>query len=262
MPRCFKLYQKNNCSGENSLSGKVFFRKPMTLPHLKSLRITGPSVQDIHSGTDARKAGVLSPPSPLDARFFLFKSMQRVGLRRSATRALHRGSRQGRGFGSCPLHSFMILALALLFFLAGCQTESKKKPLSDIEAMRIRQQVLFEFYVAWQLERDEREFLNIEKGIEDGTENIHNKKSGPGSGTRKGSVQSQGTAEGLANQHRGKGERRSGAVVETEQSETTQEIEKTEEIEKENLMGESKTRQSESERVRLWLKEEKESEVI
>lgn len=224
MPRCFKLYQKNNVSGEKFLSGKVFFRKPLALPYLQSLRKTGPSVQDISrlnhhlifrtvdSGTDALlllKASVASS-RPL----FLFKSMQRIGQRRGANRALHRGSRQGRGFCCSPLHSFIILALALLFFLTGCQAIPEKKPVSDIEAMRIRQQVLFEFFVAWNLERDEREFLNIEKGIEDGTENISNEKSGLGSGTGQGSISSQGTAEGLANQHRGKGERRSGTGVE------------------------------------------------
>jgi len=59
-----------------------------------------------------------------------------------------------------------------------------------------------------------------------GTENISNKKSGPGSSKRQGSLPHQGTAEGLANQPRGKSEGRSRTCVETPKKEASQESEK------------------------------------
>jgi len=69
---------------------------------------------------------------------------------------------------------------------------------------------------------------NFEKGVktDNGTENIQDETSGPGSGTWSGSVSSQGTAEGLANQHRGKGQGKAGTDVETEKTEETEESEK------------------------------------
>lgn len=95
-----------------------------------------------------------------------------------------------------------------------------------------------------------------------GTENLSHKKSSPGSSTRQGSLQSRRPAEGLANQPRGKGARRSRAGVETQQSEAPEENKKAEEIKKETQVGKGKARQSESERVRLWLKEKRKSEAI
>jgi len=103
MSNCFKLYQKNNVSGEKYLSGKVFFRKPMTLPYLQPLCKTGPSVQDVSPGTDARKAGGPFFQTPLDPRFFSFISLLRIGQPRGGTRAQQRGLRQGRGLRS-PAH--------------------------------------------------------------------------------------------------------------------------------------------------------------
>ena len=82
-----------------------------------------------------------------------------------------------------PLQCFIILILALLFFFAGCQVVQQKEPLTECEKMRLRQDILFDFFNAWRLEQDEQEFLNRERD-RDGTENISNKKSGPGSGKR------------------------------------------------------------------------------
>ena len=51
MPNSFKLYQKNNDSGEKYFFGKVFFRKPMALlmalSNFKPPHKSRPSVQDI-----------------------------------------------------------------------------------------------------------------------------------------------------------------------------------------------------------------------
>lgn len=128
-----------------------------------------------------------------------------------------------------PLHSIIVLIIALLLFFSGCQTIPQKKPLTDYEKMRLRQDIILEFYRAWRLKQDEREFLNERN--RDGTENIPHKESGPGSGTRSRSLQSQGTARGLANQQGGKGAGKAGACVETQESKTPEnkkaEIEKS-----------------------------------
>lgn len=50
------------------------------------------------------------------------------------------------------------IIVILTLFLVGCRIP-QKEPLSDIEAMRLRQQILFEFYFAWRLEQDERDLL-------------------------------------------------------------------------------------------------------
>ena len=91
------------------------------------------------------------------------------------------------------MRAVLLLLIAIAALIAGCQTSPQKKPLpqrklfpqkkslTDLEKNRLRQEILSRLYMAWRLEQDEREFLNE---VENGTENVSNKKSGPGSGTR------------------------------------------------------------------------------
>ncbi len=225
MPNKRKVYQKKKAIRRKFASMKFFFwplyaisRQFKQCPH------------NIVSGTDALifRAGVAFA-YPL---FFVHIAVQGTALlesNRSGTVRL----RQGRGCGSRPLRSFIILILALLFFFAGCQPIQQKEPLTDNEKMRLRQDVLFDFFNAWRLKQDEREFLNRERN-RDGTENLSNEKSGPGSSIRQGSLQSYW---GLSNQPRGKGAGRSGTCVETQEIKAPENNEKAEEIKKENQVG-------------------------
>ncbi len=222
MPNKRKVYQK-----KTAIKRKFVLMKFFLCPLYAISRQFKQCPHNIVSGTDALilKAGVFQA-CPL----FSFISLLRIEQRRGATRAQQRGSRQGRGPHTWPPALHIVLTLALLLFFAGCQTIPQKEPLTDIEKMRLRQDVLFDFYNAWRLQQDEQEFLNRERN-RDGTENISNKKSGPGSSTRQGSISNQGTAVRLANQPRGKGEGKAGTCVEAEQSEAPEikeaEIEKS-----------------------------------
>ncbi|KKN29763.1 hypothetical protein LCGC14_0840610 [marine sediment metagenome] len=220
MPSNHKVYQKKTADKEKTALLKFFFCPlcaiSLFISRLKSSFRTNDKVV---LGTDALifKAGVFQARP-----FFSFISLLRIEQPRGGTRAQQRGSRQGRGLAPY----ITALCFVLLLFLTGCQAIPQKKPLTDIEKKRLRQDILFDFFNAWRLKQDEQEFLNRERNP-DGTENISNKKSGPGSSTRQGSISNQGAAVRLANQPRGKGEGKAGTCVEAEQGEATQEIEKT-----------------------------------
>ena len=224
MPNNRKVYQKKTAIKRKFVLMKFFFwplyaisRQFKQCPH------------NIVSGTDALifKAGV-SQARP----FFSFISLCRVRLCWRATGAAQRGSRQGRGLAPY----ITALCFVVLLFLTGCQTIPQKKPLTDIEKMRLRQDILFDFFNAWRLKQDEQEFLNRERN-RDGTENISHKKSGPGSSTRQGSLPRHGATERLSNQPRGKGAGRSRACVETQEIKAPENNKKAEEIKKENQLG-------------------------
>lgn len=99
MPSNHKVYQKNTAVKEKTALTKIFFW-PLCAISLFISRLTpvsGP-LQKSSSGTDALifKASVFLFCS-LHARFFLFKSLLRIGQPRSGTRAQQRDSRQVRG---------------------------------------------------------------------------------------------------------------------------------------------------------------------
>ena len=228
MPAKRKVYQKKKSIRRKFALMKFFFwplyvisRQFKQCPH------------NIVSGTDAPifKASVFQA-RPL----FLFISLRRIGQRGDDPSAVAR-LKAGRGaLVSGPLQCFIILILALLFFFAGCQPIQQKEPLTECEKMRLRQDILFDFFNAWRLKQDEQEFLNRERN-RDGTENIPNKKSGPGSSTRQGSLPRHGATERLSNQPRGKGAGRSRACVETQEIKAPENSKKAEEIKKENQVG-------------------------
>lgn len=162
-----------------------------------------------------KRAGsmTLVPQDLRPPRFFVHIAVQDTALLES-NRSGSARLKAGRGaIVSGPLQCFIISTLALLFFFAGCQPIQQKEPLTEYEKMRLRQDVLFDFFNAWRLKQDEQEFLNRERN-RDGTENLSNEKSGPGSSIRQGSLQSYW---GLSNQPRGKGAGRSRACVETQE---------------------------------------------
>ncbi len=223
MPNKRKVYQKKKAIRRKFASMKFFF-----WPLYATSRQFKQCPHNIVSGTDApvfESGRDSSTPA-----FFVHIAEQDTALLES-NRSGSARLKAGRGaIVSGPLQCFIILTLALLFFFAGCQPIQQKEPLTEYEKMRLRQDVLFDFFNAWRLKQDEREFLNRERN-RDGTENLSNEKGGPGSSTRQGSLQGCRTAERLSNQPRGKGAGRSRTCVETQENKTPEnkeaEIEKS-----------------------------------
>ena len=190
MPSNRKVYQKK-AAVKRKISFLKFFFCPLYAISRHFNSRYGPSQNSYPARMPSAIRACLS--NSRHARIFSFKSLWGIGQPRDGNRAPQGGSRQGRGL---ILHAAPCFVALLL--LTGCQTSSQKeslpqkqslpqrKSLTDLEEKRLRQEILFKLYNAWRLKKDEREFLNTEKGIEveNGTENISNKKSGPGSSTR------------------------------------------------------------------------------
>jgi len=73
---------------------------------------------------------------------FLCESIQRIGKPRRGTRALYRGSRQGRGPAYKAVLCIIVIVISIISFFSGCQCQVKPEP-AAWDKMTWQQQYIF-----------------------------------------------------------------------------------------------------------------------